>query len=335
VSLRFMDGFDHYATADISLKWTSSSSYGIAATGGRFGAGKGFTSFGSAGYVYKTLDNQATWIVGCAYNGPAATSQVIVALLDAGSAQIELRLDASNHVVVTRNGTVLGTSVATFNPTIYHYYELKATIHPSTGSYEVQVDGLSVLSGSGANTRNTANSYANQVSFLGSPASGGTNLGTNLDDIYICDGTGAANNNFLGDTRIYSLYPASAGNSTQWTPSAGANYAAVDEAAQNGDTDYVADSTVGHTDTYTMQDMPAGAVVKAVQTNLVVRKDDAGLRQVAPVLRPVATDRVGTTVTLATSYVIATQQYDTNPETSAAWTAAEVNATEFGVTVIA
>jgi hypothetical protein len=334
---RLLEGFSHYtSTADIILKWTARSNLTVSASGGRFGGGSASLPFGSAGYVYETFDNQATWIAGVAYAGPAATNQVIVAFMDAGSAQVELRLNTSNQVVVTRNGTVLGTSVATVNPAIYNYYELKATIHNTTGAYEVQVNGASVLSGSGANTRNTANNYANQVSFCGSPATAGTNLGLVVCDIYVFDGTGSVNNTFAGEVRVQTSLVTGAGNYAQFTPSTGSNFQNVDESVENGDTDYNSSSTVNQIDSFAMADLVAGTQApKGVQVTIVWRKDDAGVRQGAALLRIGGADYVGNTVTLGSAYSMAMQEYDTNPATAAAWTASDVNGMEAGYKLVA
>jgi hypothetical protein len=129
--------------------------------------------------------------------------------------------------------------------------------------------------------------------------------------------------------------PNGAGAHSAWTPNgATPNYACVDETTADGDTTYVSDSTPGDIDTYAFADVDASATVYGVQTNLYARKDDAGTRQIAPVVRQSGTDYVGTTVTLGSSYSFYSQIYNQDP-TAADWTAAHVNADEFGVKEIA
>ena len=50
-----------------------------------------------------------------------------------------------------------------------------------------------------------------------------TLIGTlDIDDLYICDGTGSApHNTFLGDCRVDTLLPTADGTAQQWTPSTG------------------------------------------------------------------------------------------------------------------
>ena len=52
------------------------------------------------------------------------------------------------------------------------------------------------------------------------------------------------NNNFLGNNKIVAMLPASAGDSSDWTPTGSANhYATVNENPPDDDTTYVQDST--------------------------------------------------------------------------------------------
>ena len=62
-----------------------------------------------------------------------------------------------------------------------------------------------------------------------------------VDDLYVLDGTAStpANNDFLGDVRVEGLDPNAAGSNAAWTPSAGANYACVNETPPTDDTSYV------------------------------------------------------------------------------------------------
>jgi hypothetical protein len=52
------------------------------------------------------------------------------------------------------------------------------------------------------------------------------------------------------------------------------------------------------------------------------------------VLRPAATDRVGTTVALSTTYQMLTEIKDLNPEDSAAWATTDVASLEVGYKLI-
>jgi hypothetical protein len=152
-----------------------------------------------------------------------------------------------------------------------------------------------------------------------------------FDDFYICDTSGSFNNDFLGDARIKAVFPDGAGNYTEWTPSAGSNYQAVDENPPDDDTTYVSSSTPNQRDTYTFgaSGLPS-STVKAVVVNMQARKDDGGTREIAGMARSSSTDGVAATQTLASSYANYQGIFETDPNTSAAWGLSAVDGAEFG-----
>jgi hypothetical protein len=331
MTLRFVDSFDHYGTADFTKKWSTGSPTAINSTHARFGAaGMNLTS---GAIATKTLDSQATWIVGAAMRTtgyPGSTAQ-IMSLYDSGSPQLTVAFTNTGQIAVYRGngGTALGvllgtTTLPQLTLNVWAYIELKATIHDTVGAYEVRVGGSTVLSGLNVDTKNTANATANQVSLHG-------NVFLSVDDVYMCDSTGSTNNNFLGDVRVEALLPDGAGTTTQWTPSAGSNYQCVDDATPNSDTDYVSSSTANQIDTYNYSSLtPLTGTVYGVQTLLYARKDDAGTRSVAPVVRTSSTDYVGTSQSLSASYQYLTEIFEIDPNAAAAWTISTVNSAEFG-----
>jgi hypothetical protein len=281
----------------------------------------------------RTLTAQGTWVLGFRVR-LAQTPSAVCGVLDTATVQVDLLGNADGTLSVRRGGsTVLGTSTATLALNTWYYVELKVVGSGTSGAATVRVNGTAVLTLTGVNTQQTANATANTVR-LGQQATSG-NL--DYDDVYVLDGSGGVNTDFLGDCRVEQVLPTGAGATTAWTPSAGANYAAVDDAPPNGDTDYVSSATAGQTDTYACGDLAVATsgTVKAVQATASCRKDDAGSRSVALVTRPGSTDRVGATQSVLDTYSMLPQVWDTNPDTAAAWTVAEVNASQFGERLIA
>jgi hypothetical protein len=149
----------------------------------------------------------------------------------------------------------------------------------------------------------------------------------------IWDTSGSYNNDFLGEVNVDAYLPDGAGNYAQLTPSAGSNYACVDETDPNA-TDYVTSGTAGHIDTYTFTDMIGNnPIVKAVVNNLWALKSDSGTMYAKSKYRRGGTDYTGSNLTPSTTYTCLQNIYETDPATSAAWTKANVNASEFGVEV--
>lgn len=339
MTLRFVDSFDHYATADVLLKYTSSSGTPtISASNGRRSTSSFRTT--STGVLIKTIDAQATWVVGFSFRTaalPSANPLTILELRDAGTVQVDVRINTDGTMTVTRNGTTLSTSASAVSAGTTYYCEFKATISDAAGSYSLRINGAVFTSGSGVDTKNTANATANQIAIGAAQNRAQGNF--DIDDLYICDGAGSSNNDFLGDVRVDCYMPSGNGNSSQLAGSDGNstdNYALVDEASQNGDTDYVQSATVNQKDTYDFTDMShTPASIFGVQVNMVAKKDDSGNRSICAVTRSGGSDTDGATQALSTSYVVYTEIRETDPNTAAAWTRTNLNNAEFGVKVAA
>jgi hypothetical protein len=327
--LLFMDGFDHYATANGTEKWESFGGVGASSPTPRTGAGRAGT-----GVYYKIVPaGDSTCIYGLgiysvggfsinttygAYNG----NQCSVVVTPDG--RIQHRLEYSG-------GTLLGeTSPGVFRFNLWNYLEVKILLSQTVGTCTVKLNGNTVLSLTGLD-----NCYQNNTSWNGWYTAGGFSF----DDFYICDGAGSVNNDFLGECRVITLLPqtdaVAAGSNAQFTCSAGTDHGAlVDEAAPNADTDYLYSSTPGHVDTWNYPPLGYTGTIKGVQLNLSAKKTDSGTRAIAAVARPASTNRVHATNNyLSTSYAYWLALWEQNPEDSAAWEVADVDGAEFGVKV--
>lgn len=359
MALLFMDSFDHYATADITEKWTSTSTgltdgSAIQATAGRRGGGcwrlaaAGSTTSSSKALFKVLAPADNTIIFGLAVNplkpftdfdtsgtDPEQTGSTAVTTIatirNASANQCWIRLDAAGTLSVYRGTTLLGTTSAPIANAAYTYVEVRITIDNVAGAVGIRFNGVSVLTLAGVNTRAGAANAWNElrIGHVGSNSSTGASI--DIDDLYVLDGSGPAPwNTFLGDCRVDARLPTAAGATTQWTPSAGANWQCVDDAAPNDDTDYNASATINQIDTFTVQDAPSGVVVYGVQAVMSAKKTDAGTCSLAPVIRHSGTDYVGTAQNPGTTYAYLMQVYQTNPGTSAQWIEPDFNAAEFG-----
>lgn len=322
----FIEGFDFLTAAQATTRgWSQAwSSVGT----GRF---SGQAARLPGGATRKALPTGYTELyAGFAYRSIPAVAGDVFAFTTAGNVdafRVRLVVTGSffNLAILNSAGTVIATGTTNILASTWYYVEVHALINGASGSCSMRINGISEIANTTGNFGSTA---VTQVTLTG-----GNN--TDIDDVYVLDTTGSApRNTFLGDVRVQTIMPSGAGSHTQWTPSTGSNFAAVDETTPNDDTDYVSDSTAGHYDTYAYADIDSGATVYAVQTNVWARKDDASVRQIAPVIRQSSTDYDGTTVTLGSSYGLFSQLYDKDP-TAADWTAANVNADEFGIKLIA
>lgn len=325
-----MDSFDGYATAQIANKWTyATASVAIQASGGRNGT-NGLRLPGNSHYVYEELPSSYNTIyMGFAMKADNITfgGRAFLALYEGSTLHVDFRMaDDTGKIYATRNGTTLGTTTnQVIYPNTWAHIQVKVYIHDSAGTIDVLVNGVNVLSLSGIDTKNDGTGVINCVRLSFGPWS----ASTYFDDVWVSD------SELLGDCRIECILPSGSGATTQWDASAGNNYECVDENTPNSDTDYVSTATADEIDTYAFSNLTTTAgTVKGVQVSAFARKDDAGSRSIALVSRPGSTDRVGDTKALADSYNYYSQILDENPDTEAAWTISEVNASEFGVKLV-
>ena len=334
-NILFVDGCDLYgSTASfISRKWTTITSMALGT--GRFGGGAlSLDSSNSA--VTKAIANTATVGVSFAINIVAPNTggtTEIFRITDAGTTQVGLALNASQQLILFRStsGTVLGTSAAGLASSTWHHIQIKTLIDPAAGTGEVRLNGSAsaIITVTGANTRATANSFANDVRFVTS----GSVPDFLIDDVIIWDTAGSApQNNFMGDVRIETIRPTGAGNSTGWSlTGAASNRQAVADTTPDDDTSYVSTAVSTTKDTYAMGDLTGTiATIFATQSNLLCKKTDAGTADIKSVVRIGSTDYAGTAMGPSTSYSYVTELRTTSPATAVAWTGAEINGSEWG-----
>lgn len=336
MTLRFCDSFDHYVTADLLGKWTTVSGATIVAATGRNGtAGLYLANRGQ--YVRKTFGPQTTWIFGAAVRYTSTSYNVPIKLftcLDGTAAQVDLRILGNGTLQITRDSNVLGTSALGMTSDQQYYVEFKATIG-NAGTAVAMVNGDTWLSISG-DTQATGNTTADTLRVGGVVSLLGETPPCYIDDLYICDGQGAGpDNDFLGDCRVEYLAPDGAGASTDWTPSAGANYECVDEAAPDSDTTYVSADTAAQKDLYALTNLTTSAgTIYGVQSILFARKDDAGVRTVKSAVATGGSESNGADTNLSDTYAYTSDIFTAKPG-GGAWTVGDVNSSSIGAELVA
>lgn len=137
---------------------------------------------------------------------------------------------------------------------------------------------------------------------------------------------------WIGDTKIQKILPTGAGTTTGWTPSAGANYACVDERPAS-DADYVSINSNDVVDTYAAGDM-AGSIssVKCVQVQSRTESDGAPTpTNLKLAVRSGGTDYFSGDKAVPASPAGLCNLWELNPNGSVAWTETTVNAAEVGI----
>ncbi len=156
----------------------------------RFPAAATYTTY----FITGDLTVDATTVLGCALKFSSLLEYGFLILLD-GTVGVVLHLEPTGKLSFYRGSTLLGTSAAacvSVGP--WYYVEVKVTCGGGvSGSYEVRVNGVNVLSASGVNTKEGVHDYYTKLKVQGMGAI------YDIDCLYFLDSIGASYNDFLGD----------------------------------------------------------------------------------------------------------------------------------------
>lgn len=341
MALKFVEGFGSYTNASqIERKWDSGLS-ALAANDsletGRVPALGYSLGFAGDALITRNLGNHATWVVGFAFNNvnvnPPSQPMPILCFMDSVYTQVHVAYNSQSRLLsVYREGTQLGVGTTQLDSNTWYYIEAKATINNSTGAVTVKVNEATDITVTGANTRVTANNYANRIGFRSTVARGRYKL----DDIYVFDGSGSTNNDFVGDMKVETIRTTGAGNSTNWTVSGGSydNWSAV----RDGQTSYYLSTTgTDVQDLYTFNDLTKVTTsIKGVVVNYTARNSDSDTHDLKSATRVSSTDYTDSTATTIDGATWKTYYsvWEQNPNTTAAWTSSGINGAEFGIKLI-
>jgi hypothetical protein len=283
--------------------------------------------------------NQAgkTLVVGMRFRSPASSAAGILMKIQTWSLiqsvntpQIEIGYTAAGEIYILSGVTPIDTSIesVTYGNT-WHHLEAKIFFDNTTGTYDIKLNGSTILSGGPVDTLGSNDANVDYVAF--------SNTFELIDDLYVLNTDGSINNDFLGvDTRIKLLLPNADGTHTDWTPSTGVDhYAVVDE---NPETlsDYVSSGTLNEIDTFDFPNLSVTSVY-AVKAGANMMNASGGVRDVRfKAISGVTTDDAPT---IGVSYDDAMEQvieniWEADPNTAAAWTVANFNLAEFGLEVM-
>jgi hypothetical protein len=258
--------------------------------------------------------------------------------------QFHLEMESSSGLGVRfhikRGATTVATS-SYFDFGVWHYIELSVTVRTSTnGAYELRHNGVLDISASGVNLADSGADGWNVFAFRYS-----SNLSSTLryDDMYVLDGTGAKNNDFLGPSVVEGLLPNANGATVQWTNNGtGDNYTSVDDPAnavpdESGAGGTNGSDTNGQQDLYAFEDLTQiTGTIHAVQLGVQLGMAAAGTRTVKTTYRdPDTTEADGDShVVDSTTFDEFTEVFDDNPASAAAWDVADIDGGQFGIEVV-
>lgn len=259
------------------------------------------------------------------------------------AAEAKLVMTATNQIQIQKGdgGSVVATSAAgVFDADSWHYLEYKTDFNISgTGSYEVKIDGTSILSGTASTAVTTGSSPAGMQ--LYSPDNTVDSYAEIMmyDDWYICDTSGTENNDFLGPIMIYHRPLDATASESDWTLFGGDSI--VSSVNPNPDKDdstgIEAVDTSGEAVNFTIEeyDGPGGTIVGVKIDTRVKTKDGF---QAIGLTHTVDSGGMSATNSLPnvfdnTHWTGYTSVYGTDPNTNTLWTVAGVNEAYYGIEV--
>jgi hypothetical protein len=255
----------------------------------------------------------------------------------ANGVQITCSIDTTGVIHVHRgtysSGTLLGsTTVPVVVAAAWYHIETKAVFdNAAAGSVEIRVNGVSKLTISGEDTQATAVADCAQVAFNSGNGTG-LDFNAHIKDLIVWNGTGAQNNDFMGDCQVVTLLP-DGDSSFNWTASTGSTgFNLIDETTPD-DADYItADSTPPAASVFTLDDLdPEVVTVKGLMPVGRMLKTDGGTANVQMSMRSNGTDDTGADNPIS---VTATYWFDISeldPDTGVSWTPTGVNNSLFVV----
>lgn len=265
-----LDSFDHYTSAQSSMKWRDA----ITLTdNGRTGKG---AIGGNSSIPVKLFDLEQTVCAGIAYKTNSLANYPIGFGNNRTVTLAAMYVTGDGRVYAYLDGQTSPSSPVRLSPNEWYYLEFKCTHHvyppPPSGSsdidFECYVNGELVLEG----TVEAGYAFKTETGFayciLRGPGGGETCI---FDDFYVTDGER------LGDVRIYVIRPDGDFTPSQWIPiNGGAHYVEVDDINPDQDTSYLYSPNVNEVDMVTLEDIAVTGDIMGIQLNHVAQKDDAG-----------------------------------------------------------
>jgi hypothetical protein len=216
MALLFLDGFDKYGATNSNSnvatplltggEWTTWTAAGAQIVAGLSAVGSAVQFAGNSTATKTLAANYSRLIGGMRFSHALGAAISLMTFRDGATAQCTISLETTGIINLRSgavSGTILGSSSAiTANST--HYLEWDITFGTSA-AYAVYLDGVSVISGTGNTRAGTTNNYANALALSSGAAAGPT-----IDDLYLFDTSGSANNAvLLTSPRVETTFPAS------------------------------------------------------------------------------------------------------------------------------
>lgn len=335
MSIVFLDGCESYAaTGDLAKKWFNiGAGASYSAAGGKGGVPAIVITTASGIESFSSLMSATTYACGFWFKGsttPSSTSRLFAGITAAQTYTSCLGVQTNGVVAVLNNsGSIVQGGITNICDGLFHWIEYFDNTQNS-GIRKIYVDNTLNFSGACATVFGTL--IATKFGFVGP-----TGITSTIHGIVVYDDVAGGITTAslpLGPRQITTRRMASDGT-VQFVPSSGSsNYLMINETVPDGDTSYVQSGTIGQQDLYNMTALgftPTG--INGVMLNSYVENPNTGSINFRGICKSVATQTDGASVIAPSNYRTYQQGFPVDPNTAAAWTAAGLNAAQFGVKI--
>lgn len=344
----WIEGFESHRTASQYQRKYATFTGSFTATAGRV--------FGFSGGVQSTVavtpnvGSGNTFVVGFgvryASHATAINSGNQGLYIETGvDEQCHLEMESGSGLGIRFHLKRAGTTIATssyFDFGVWHYIELKLTVRTGTnGAYELRHNGVLDISGTSVNLADSGGDGWDVFAWRYT-----SNVSNTLryDDVYVCDGTGSKNNDFLGPSIVEAIEVNADGATNQFdqNSSVSAAYTHVDDVGSSSPDDtttggYIGSDTNTHKDLFAFTDLTQiTGTIHAVQLGVQMAMGATGTRTVKTKYRdPDTTEADGVShVVDSTAYDEFTEVFDDNPASALAWDVTDIDDGQFGIEVV-
>lgn len=336
MAIPWYDGMDVYATtADLLMNYLNDPG-AISTTSGRFGGGCWEAAAVGAGLSKSITSVTELWVRGSIMINASSTNDRNVmsffsSSVNDGGTEGMLSYNQVSGVWKVWRGyqvTQLG-SAAYALASGWHWIDVHFKYDASGGIFEVWVDDNQIINLTGQNTEQ--NSGLSIIGYSLGDCFGVTTQPLSWDDPVYSDPTTGR----IGDVRIETPTPNSDATPNNGTPSTGTNHYACVDALPWSSSEYITmPNTSGDKELYGHTALVSTpATVYAVKVTLISDKSDAGVFQLEPLIVSNSVESDGSAQSPSTSNSVQFSIFPTDPNTSAAWLYAAVNASDYGYKV--
>lgn len=274
------------------------------------------------------------------------TNQRILAWYDLSTTTIQcnLRVYSDGHFeLCSGSGTtrITGTSASATGLIVANtwcHIQTKITIDPSAGVFQLVINDsgshTTAISGTGLNTRTSANSWVSQLELNSVVTTGNTFY----DDWWMLDNSGSSPfNGFLGIIQVQGDKPSAnsaVGGRNAYTPSNPQNDNHLNVGNIPATTaQFNSDNSTGDYDMFRFPSLSSAASVLGLNVWVTIGQDAGGTHTIGIDCYSGGTDAISSAITPAaiTTPSFVNQTFNVDPNTSAAWTPTNAGNAELGV----